>query len=117
MMTDGINIYYIPTIALTVALLFTWGVKRKRGNFFRSFLASTGLKKSYANDLMFENLRVPVFKKCPNCEGQLPLSALLCDSCDFNFLAGSLCRGNKMLPAPDAFDDHASNREIAAAGM
>jgi hypothetical protein len=117
MMTDGINIYYFPAVALIVALLFTWGVKRNYRGFFKSFLASTGLKKSYASDRMFENLRVPAFKTCPNCEGQLPLSALLCGACDFNFLAGSLCRGNKMLPAPEAFDDHASRPETAAAGI
>lgn len=117
MITGGLDIYYSLAILLIVALLFTRAMKKKYGRLFRSFLASTGLKKSYANDRMFENLRIPAFKKCPNCEGQLPLSALLCDACDFNLLTGNLCRGNKMLLAPEAFDDNASKREIAAPGI
>jgi hypothetical protein len=115
MTTDGLNIYYFSAIALIVALLFARGVKNKYGG-IKSFLTWTGLKKSYANDRMFENLRVPAFKKCPNCEKQLPLSALLCGVCDFNFLAGSLYRGNKMLPAPDS-DHPVPEREIASAGI
>ena len=117
MISDGLNIYCLSAIALVVALLFARGMKNSYGSFFKSFLKSTGLKKSYANDRMFENLRVPAFKKCPNCEKQLPLSALLCDACDFNFLAGSLYRGNKMLAAPDTLDHQVPEREIASAGI
>ena len=116
MTTDGLNIYYFSAIALIVASLFTRGVKRKYGS-IKFFLASIGLKKSYANDRMFENLRVSAFKKCPSCEKQLPLSALLCDACDFNFLAGNLYRSNKMLPALEDSDDRVSGPKIASAGV
>jgi len=112
MMNDGLEIYYFAAIALIVGLLATRRAKR-----LKSLLASVGFKKTHSSDRMFENLRVPAFKKCPNCAAELPLSALICDACDFNFLAGSLYRGNQLLPAPDSLDDQPSNREIAAAGL
>ena len=43
---------------------------------------------------------VLTFKKCPKCTEQLPVSALVCDACDYNFLAGSILR-HKLLPMPE----------------
>ena len=40
-------------------------------------------------------------KKCPACAEQLPLSALICEGCDYNFLAGSVRYRHKMLPPPE----------------
>lgn len=112
MIVDHFNLCVLAII-LIVGLLLARGAKRKFGN-FKSLLAATGLKKSYANDRMFENLRAPAFKKCPNCAAQLQLSALICVQCDFNFLAGPLSRGNKLLLPPDGFADQGSKPKIAA---
>lgn len=42
------------------------------------------------------------FKNCPKCAEQLPLSTLVCDACDYNFLSGSSQSRYRLLPAPDA---------------
>jgi Uncharacterised protein family UPF0547 len=44
------------------------------------------------------DLAALTFKKCPGCSAQLPLSTLVCDACDYNFLSSSILR-HKLLPA------------------
>jgi hypothetical protein len=39
-------------------------------------------------------------KNCPNCAAQVPLSALLCDACDFNFIASIASHRHKLLNPP-----------------
>jgi ribosomal protein L40E len=39
-------------------------------------------------------------KTCPKCAEQLPISALLCEACDYNFLSMSVVHRHKLLPAP-----------------
>jgi hypothetical protein len=41
------------------------------------------------------------FKNCPKCAEELPLSTLVCDACDYNFLSGSNQGRYRLLPAPD----------------
>lgn len=115
MVAEGIDVFYFSAIALIVVLVTARIVMRKYGSFFKSHPAVSSFKSSSAADRMFAKRRIPTIKNCPNCAAQLPLSGLICDSCDYNFLAGSVCRGNKMLPAPEAYADHGSNREIASA--
>jgi hypothetical protein len=50
-----------------------------------------------------EPFAAAAFKKCPKCAEQLALSTLVCDACDYNFLAGSVIRPHRALPAPDDF--------------
>jgi Uncharacterised protein family UPF0547 len=47
-----------------------------------------------------KDLTVLAFKKCPQCTVQLPLSALVCDDCDHNFLSSSILR-HRLLPASE----------------
>lgn len=53
--------------------------------------------KSFANQL---DLRA--FQKCSKCADQLPLSAIVRDGCEYNFLSGSVGSRYKLLAAPDA---------------
>jgi hypothetical protein len=41
------------------------------------------------------------YKNCPNCSAQVQLAALLCDACDYNFIAMPIFR-NKLLNPPTA---------------
>jgi predicted amidophosphoribosyltransferase len=50
---------------------------------------------------MFERRQIVALKKCPNCDDQLPLSAVLCDACDYNFLSEMVGHGQKLLPSPE----------------
>ena len=54
-----------------------------------------------------KELSILSFKKCPQCADQLPVSALVCDACDYNFLAGSILR-HKLLPASESGIHHES---------
>jgi hypothetical protein len=79
--TDGspLNFFLFSGIALTLALLMARIAGQK-----------DGLKGHHILPL----------KKCPNCAEQLPLSALVCDECDYNFLSGTVGYRHKLLPAP-----------------
>jgi hypothetical protein len=41
-------------------------------------------------------------KQCPQCEKRLPVVALVCESCNYNFLAGQTQPRHKLLPGPEA---------------
>src|SRR4029077_10488953 len=100
MIAGNSDILHFAAMALILVLLTARIVKRKRGGFFKSSRARrTSTNKSVA-DRFFENKRMPALKPCPNCAEQLPLSALVCDACDYNFLAARPERGQKLLLPP-----------------
>jgi hypothetical protein len=78
MLAVNSDILHYILIVLIFALLIV-RMTRKEG----------GQKKDFA---------VLAFKKCPQCTAQLPLSALVCDDCDYNFISSSILR-HKLLPA------------------
>jgi hypothetical protein len=81
MTAEGLNIIHFFAIALIVAFLTARiASKKDRGT--------------------FERQHVLTLKKCPKCAEQLPLSALVCDACDYNFLSGMVGYGHKLLPSP-----------------
>jgi len=40
------------------------------------------------------------YKKCPDCAAQVPVSALLCDACEYNFIASMATHRHKLLNPP-----------------
>ena len=52
-------------------------------------------------------------KQCPNCTEQLPLSALMCETCDYNFLSGMIGHGHRLLPAPESEEQEMPKRNRA----
>lgn len=54
------------------------------------------------------------FKKCPDCEAALPLAALLCRVCNYNFLAARPAREQKRLLPPRPMSEEAPERRLAA---
>jgi hypothetical protein len=91
-----VDIEYFALIALILTLLVL-RTRRNEGG-LRSFF-SKPIQKSFAKkrDLAI----LVVFKNCPQCDEQMPVSTLVCDSCDYNFLSSSILR-HKMLPAPQS---------------
>ena len=88
MVAGGPEILPIIAVALILVLLMVRIVKRKT---FRTRGTSCRL---------FERQRSPELKPCPNCTEQLPLSAIICNTCDYNFLAARPGRGQNLLPSP-----------------
>lgn len=90
------DVILYAAIASTLALLIARVWRRHPAMSFEKLLPER-FKKSRARH---RDLAVLAFKKCPQCADQLPVSTLVCDACDYNFLAGSILR-HKLLPAPE----------------
>lgn len=88
MIAEDFSGFFLFTILLMVGVLLS--LAEKNGEH---------LPRSIAKDHHPVDLRK--LKTCPNCADQVPLSTLVCDACDHNFLSGSIVR-HKLLPPPDA---------------
>ena len=95
----GLDVLHISALALMLIFLRLRIVNRKSDSAFESFRAASASVNHGASGRLLEKRRVPALKDCPNCAEQLPLSALMCDACDYNFLAAMPGR-HKLLPAP-----------------
>jgi hypothetical protein len=96
MSAGAVGPLHISAIALMFAFLRLRIESRKAASFSASFVA-----EGTPSGRLFERQRIPTPKKCPNCAEQLPLLAIICEVCDYNFLAERPGRGQKLLPAPD----------------
>lgn len=112
MLNGSFNVLSLSAIAVIVVFLARRFLKRKKlRDCFESFQASS----ITSNGGIFERQRVPATKKCPGCERQLPLSAIICEGCDYNFLAARPDRLHSMLPAPEALAEELEQKKIASA--
>jgi len=75
--------------------------ERKHDSFFKALVAGSAFSNDYPVDRMFEKHHIPALKKCPNCAEQLPITGVICEACDYNFLSGMVGPGNKLLPSPE----------------
>jgi hypothetical protein len=57
-----------------------------------------------------------VLKKCPKCAKQLPLPTLVCDTCDYNFLSGTVGHRHELLPLPSEPRNDAADNSQRKAG-
>ena len=89
------NLYYYA-IALTVIILTTW-IASKHEHSPVQKLFTRVFKNTAKNDYLGHS----ALKTCPKCATQVPLSTLVCETCDYNFLSGSVVTRHKLLPAPD----------------
>jgi hypothetical protein len=94
MIAEGFNFILFSGIALTFALLMARIARQKNS--------------------LFKRHRVPTLKKCPKCAEQLPISALLCDACDYNFLSRTVGHRHKLLPSPSDALAHEVSEQIRA---
>ena len=115
MVAGSSDILHLSAIALILFLLAARMVQKRGGSFFQSFLAGKVPQKNRASDRFFERKRTVRLKTCPNCAEQLRLSALVCDACDYNFLAARPLRAQRSLPPPKS-TRKPSRRRVASAG-
>ena len=111
MMTSDLEIFPVTAVALILVLLVAKLVKRKT---FRR--RRTGIHKR-ASGRLSKKQHSPELKPCPNCAEQLPLSAIICNTCDYNFLAARPDRGQKMLPSPEPISHEVPDQQIASPGL
>jgi Uncharacterised protein family UPF0547 len=117
MISGDSNIVYFSAIALILVFLAVRIAKKKYDSLFKSFRTGNTVTNDRPSGRFFERQRIPALKKCPNCAEQLPLSALICDACDYNFLSGMVGRGQKFLPSPEPITHDVSNQSLASAGL
>lgn len=112
MLNGSFDILHLSAIAvIPVFLALRFLKKKKARDSFESFRAVS----SSGNASIFERERVPATKKCPGCEEQLPLSAIICDGCDYNFLASRPVRSQSILPSPEVLPEEPQQPRIASA--
>ena len=100
MITADLNILQFSAIALILVFLMARIAKKKYGSFFRSSRAESVFTNSCVTNRFFASQRIAAQKNCPNCAEQLPLSALICEGCDYNFLSRMVGSRHKTLPLP-----------------
>ena len=105
----GINILHFSAIALILVFLAVRIAKRK------SFTARSDPMDNSTATRFFKRHPISALKKCPNCAEQLPLSALICDACDYNFLSGMVGHGQKLLPSPEPMTHEMPDQRLASA--
>ncbi|MGH7797099.1 MAG: hypothetical protein ACREQ2_19730 [Candidatus Binatia bacterium] len=100
---EDANILYFSAIAVTLGLLTAKIASKKDGGFFKWFIAGAFLGIIALPVAIFKKQHVPLtaLKKCPKCDDQLPLPALVCDACDYNFISGIAGHRRQMLPSPN----------------
>ena len=96
MLITNLDIVLYAAILPTLAVLIMRIARNKPDRFLGASLPGV-LQRGYGKKDHFAG---PALKKCPKCSEDLQLSALVCDTCDYNFLAGSVAHRHKMLPAP-----------------
>jgi hypothetical protein len=103
MIADGSDILPYCAIALMLGFLTARIGSKKGGSFFKWFVAGTlgGIIALPVAIFKKEPVALPAFKKCPKCTGEIPIFALVCDACDYNFISGLVGNRHPMLPAPN----------------
>jgi hypothetical protein len=113
MLAENLDILHFSAIAIILLFLIARIGKRKQGGFFKALVAGSAFSNDCAADRMFEKHHIPASKKCPNCAEQLPLSGLICEACDYNFLSGMVGQGYKLLPSREALVQKMSKPRVA----
>jgi len=99
MLAGDLGIVYFA-IAVILIYLAARIVKSNSRDRFESSLAAKSFTEHSVTERFFPVQRIPTEKNCPNCTEPLPLSALICEGCDYNFLSRSVGGKHKLLAAP-----------------
>ena len=115
MIIGGFGVYQL--LALILIFVAAWTAKKPIGAFFKSCTTSS----AFTHDLLAARWLAPkpilAQKNCPHCAEPMPISALLCDACDYNFLSGSLGTRQKSLPAPSSMKGKVSKPHLASSRL
>jgi hypothetical protein len=117
MIAEGFDIFPMTAIALILILLGVRIMKRKHGGFLKSSRARGIFTNKRASGRLLKSQRSVVLKPCPNCAEQLPLSTIICPTCDYNFLAERPGRGQKLLPSPQPLTHEVPDQKSASLGL
>ena len=118
-LTDGrtlaadLDILHFSAITLILILLMT-RIAKRYCRFRKSFVVGSTFANTTASGRFVDRQHLLAVKKCPSCAERLPLSALMCDACDYNFLSG---RGQKLLPSPEPTTHERSKQSLASGGL
>jgi len=111
-MAEGLDpLFSMTLVALIFLLLAAQSVKRKRG-VLKSSRGRGSVTNKRVSGRLFNRQRSPALKPCPNCAKQLPVTAIICGICDYNFLAERPGRGQKLLPSPQPPTDETPEQNI-----
>src|SRR5262245_27378232 len=116
LIAEGMDTLLIVAVASILVLFTTMIVRRKRG-VLKSFRARGRATKKGACGRFFKSQPTPVLKPCPSCVEKLPLSAIICDACGYNFLAERPGRGQALLLSPQSMNYEAPEQKIASAEL
>jgi hypothetical protein len=113
MIAESLDILYFSAIALILVFLTARIAKKKDGNFFKSSIAESTPRNNGTTGRIFERQHISALKNCPKCAEQLPLSTLICDACEYNFLSGMVGHRHKLLPSSEPLGHEASRQTFA----
>ena len=113
-LAEGLDILDFFAIVLILVFLVGRIVKRKQSGFSKS--APVRSTSTHIAARFFEGKHIPPLKPCPHCARQLPLSAIICEQCDHNFLAARPGHGQKLLPSPQPMIYEESDQSSASGG-
>ena len=95
MIFEGSNLIRFIAFGL---ILVVFALKMKRGGFFKRMKADVTPGFAGLSGRLFERHSLPTTKKCPKCARELQVSILICETCEYNFLSGTVGVRNKLLP-------------------
>lgn len=107
---EGLSFFQYLLVGWVLVLLAARMAKKKIGDFLAKRLRGGAWLNYPLPGGMFEKNHLLSSKKCPSCAAQLPLSALFCEACEYNFLSGAVGFRNKLLPSSESVEEHARSR-------
>jgi hypothetical protein len=109
----------VAIFAITLAFVTANIASKKEGSYFKWFVAGA-LIGIIALPMAIRKKRPdidpPPSKQCPKCAEQHPLSTLICESCDYNFLSGMVGHRHKLLPHYEPLSHDTPSRSFAYGG-
>ena len=113
---ENLIILAVSLTSLILASVTATIASKKDGGYFKWFVAG-GLCSIVALPMAIRKQQpvapLPLLKHCPNCPEQVSISALVCESCDYNFLSGRVGHRHKLLPHYEPRAHDASRRPFA----
>ncbi|HYA28435.1 MAG TPA: hypothetical protein VEI95_06415 [Acidobacteriota bacterium] len=117
--SESLIILALSIIALSLAVITATIARKKDGSYFRWFVAGAFFGIIALPMVIHKKRSVidpPPLKQCPKCAEQHPLSTLICESCDYNFLSGMVGHRHKLLPHYETLSHEAPSRRLAYSG-
>ena len=116
LIAEDLDTLLIVAVSLML-VLFTAKIMGRKRSVRKSFRVRRTAPKKRASGRLSKRQRRAVLKPCPSCAEKLPVSAIICDACGYNFLAERPGRGQALLPSPQSMNHEAPEQKIASAEL